>query len=109
MCHDTGSGRDTCATMSNKYRCCRTHDASWCELLKKANIRVKSKLIVKKLTPGSPAISNSRAIMNACLSRLKDYVWYNILPNPNGNVGVHSTPINQTGYVQESYTANRQT
>ena len=27
----------------------------------------------------------------------------------DGNVGVHSTPTNQTGYVQEFYTENRQT
>ena len=36
-----------------------------------------------------------------------DNLWGGTGRPPNGNVGVNSTPTNQTGYVQESYTKNR--
>ena len=39
--------------------------------------------LVKMITAGLPTTSNSRSILNAWLSRLKEHVWYTILPNLN--------------------------
>ena len=38
-----------------------------------------------------------------------DIFWGDTGRPPDGNVGVHITPTNQAGYVQEFYKANRQT